>query len=69
MTTTQGKIMASAREYDTIITNGVCVTATDIAPLDIAIKDGKIALLAPSGSLAQAKTNRIIDAEGGYVTV
>jgi hypothetical protein len=55
--------------YDLVITNGVCATATDVAPLDIAIKDEKIVLLAPSGSLASVKSVRIIDAEGGYVMV
>ncbi|KAI9728039.1 MAG: hypothetical protein M1834_007853 [Cirrosporium novae-zelandiae] len=53
--------------YDLIITNGIVVTSSDIANYDIAIKYGKIALLAPSGSLAKAKTKKIIDAEGGYV--
>lgn len=56
-------------EYDLVITNGICVTASDVAPYDVAIKDEKIVLLAPSGSLAGATTKRIIDAEGGYVTV
>lgn len=55
--------------FDLVITNGVCVTATDIASYDIAIKDEKIVLLAPSGSLAKSKATRIIDAEGGYITV
>ena len=51
--------------YDVVITNGVCVTAADIASYDIAIKDEKVVLLAPTGSLAQAKSGKIIDAEGG----
>ncbi len=55
--------------YDLIITNGVCATASDVAPLDVAIKGERIVLLAPSGSLASAKAARIIDAEGGYVMV
>ncbi|KAI1129445.1 hypothetical protein F5Y10DRAFT_151586 [Nemania abortiva] len=54
-------------EYDLVITNGVCVTAADIAPLDIAIRDEKIVLLAPSGSMSKARAKQIIDAEGGYV--
>ncbi|KAI1374457.1 hypothetical protein F4677DRAFT_455456 [Hypoxylon crocopeplum] len=53
--------------YDLIITNGVCVTATDIAAFDVAVKGEKIVLLAPSGSLSNATAKRIIDAEGGYV--
>ncbi|KAI1500467.1 hypothetical protein F5X99DRAFT_235987 [Biscogniauxia marginata] len=54
-------------DFDLVITNGVCVTATDIAPFDIAIRDEKIVLLAPSGSLEKTQSKRIIDAEGGYV--
>ncbi|KAI0144543.1 hypothetical protein GGR57DRAFT_507413 [Xylariaceae sp. FL1272] len=54
-------------EYDLVITNGVCVTATDVAPYDIAVRDEKIVLLAPSGLLSTAKTKKLIDAEGGCV--
>ena len=61
--------MASDIEYDLIITNGVCVTASDVAAWDIAIKDEKIVLQASTGTLAHAKAKRIIDAEGGYVMV
>ncbi|KAK7757375.1 hypothetical protein SLS62_000387 [Diatrype stigma] len=53
--------------YDLVIINGLCVTAADVAPYDIAVKDEKIVLLAPSGSLAKANTKRLIDAEEGYV--
>jgi dihydropyrimidinase len=56
-------------DYDLVITNGVCVTATDVAAYDVAIKGEKIALLAPSGSLKDADTKKLIDAEGGYVMV
>ncbi|KAL4817417.1 hypothetical protein BDW67DRAFT_190344 [Aspergillus spinulosporus] len=52
--------------YDLVITNGICVTASDVAPLDVAIKGEKIALLAPSGFLAKQGT-RVIDAEGGFI--
>jgi dihydropyrimidinase len=58
-----------AEEYDLVITNGVCVTATDVAPYDIAVKNEKILLLSSSGSLKGAKTKKLIDAEGGYVMV
>lgn len=61
--------MAPVDEYDLVITGGLCVTASDIAPLDIAIKDEKMVLLAPCGSLSQAKAVKVIDAEGGYVMV
>ena len=54
--------------YDLVITNGICVTASDVAPLDIAIHGEKIALLAPSGSLEKQGT-RVIDAEGGFIMV
>ena len=52
--------------YDLVVTNGLCVTASDVASLDIAVNDGKIALLSPSGSL-KGKGKREIDAEGSYV--
>ena len=60
--------MLTTPEYDLVITNGVCVTASDVGAWDLAIKDGKIVLQAPSGSLSQAKAKRTIDAHGGYVT-
>lgn len=55
--------------YDLVVTNGTCVTAADFAPFDIAIRNGKIALLAPSGSLKHASAVKVIDAEGGFITV
>lgn len=61
--------MESSEGYDLIITGGTCVTASDIAPWDIAVKNEKIVLLAPSGSLKEAGAAKIIDAEGGYVMV
>ncbi|OAA65681.1 dihydropyrimidinase [Niveomyces insectorum RCEF 264] len=54
-------------EYDLVITNGVCVTASDVAAMDVGIRGEKIVVLAPAGSLAQATAKRRIDAEGGYV--
>jgi dihydropyrimidinase len=53
--------------FDLIVINGLVVTASDTASYDIAIKDGKIAMLAPPGVLSATKTTRVIDAEGGYV--
>lgn len=61
--------MSVPQEFDLVVTNGVCVTAADVAPLDIGISGGKIVLLAPSGSLGKAKASKLIDAEGGYVMV
>lgn len=55
--------------YDLLVINGLVVTASDVGPYDIAIKDEKIALLAPRGSLAEIAAKRVIDAEGGYVMV
>jgi dihydropyrimidinase len=56
-------------EFDLIITNGVLATASDLAPLDIFIKSGKIALLAPPNTFAStAKATRAIDARGAYIT-
>ncbi|KAH8701583.1 aminohydrolase [Talaromyces proteolyticus] len=54
-------------QYDCIILNGTVVTAADVGCYDIAIKDGKIMLLAPTGYLASAPATRVIDAEGAYV--
>lgn len=55
--------------YDLLVINGLVVTAADTGHYDIAIKDEKIALLAPTGSLAEIDAKRTIDAEGGYVMV
>ncbi|ETN42713.1 dihydropyrimidinase [Cyphellophora europaea CBS 101466] len=55
-------------DFDLIITNGLLATASDIAPLDVAIKAGKISLLAPHGVLDTSKAAKVIDAEGAYVT-
>jgi dihydropyrimidinase len=37
--------------------------------LDIAVKDGKIAKLVPSGALDGVKAKKTIDAQGGMVMV
>lgn len=55
--------------YDLLVINGLVVTASDVGHYDIAIKDEKIALLAPKGSLAEILAKKVIDAEGGYVMV
>ncbi len=55
--------------YDLLIVNGLVVTASDIGHYDIAIKEEKIALLAPTGSLTELNAKHVIDAEGGYVMV
>lgn len=55
--------------FDLLVINGLVVTASDTANYDIAIKDGKIALLAPPGVLDVKRAKKVIDAEGGYVMV
>lgn len=50
---------------DTVITGGRVVTKAGIVQLAIAIKDGKIAALAPEGTLASSR--HIIDAAGKFV--
>lgn len=58
-----------ATEYDLIIINGVVVTDTEIGDYDIAVKDEKIAKVVARGGLKDAKAEKTIDAEGGYVMV
>ncbi|GFZ47066.1 5,6-dihydropyrimidine amidohydrolase [Saitozyma sp. JCM 24511] len=53
------------KQFDLVIKNGVVVTSGDVGPLDIAIKDGKIAHLA--ASIPEDAAERVIDAEGAYV--
>lgn len=55
--------------YDCLVLDGTVVTAADIGRYDIAIKDGKIALLAPALALKNAPAKRVINAEGAYVMV
>lgn len=55
--------------FDLLVLNGPVVTASDTANYDIAVKNGKIVLLAPPGVLSKEKASRVIDAEGGYVMV
>ena len=55
--------------FDCVVLNGTVVTAADIGQYDIGIRGGKIAMLAPRSSLANALADRIIDAEGAFVTV
>lgn len=62
-------IIHMAHDYDLVVTNGIVVTASDTAAYDIAVKDGRISLLAPTGALRPESAQRVIDAEGAYVTV
>jgi dihydropyrimidinase len=55
--------------FDLLVVNGLVVTASDTANYDIAVKNGKIVLLAPPGLLMRDKASRVIDARGGYVMV
>lgn len=59
----------SMGSFDCVVLNGRVVTAADIGQRDIGIKDGKIAMLALRSSLAKAKADRVIDAEGAFVAV
>lgn len=56
-------------DYDLLVLNGLVVTDQETAELDIAVKDGKIAKLAPRGSLNGASAKKTIDAQGGMVMV
>ncbi len=51
--------------FDTIIVNGRIVTATDTSLADVAIVDGKIALIGKD--LPRQNATRVIDAGGKYV--
>ncbi|CAH01903.1 hydantoinase/dihydropyrimidinase family protein [Kluyveromyces lactis] len=52
--------------YDLLIKNGTVVTASDIYPADIAIRNGKVILVGQD--LDTALAEEVIDAEGAYVT-
>ncbi|KAF2710738.1 D-hydantoinase [Pleomassaria siparia CBS 279.74] len=56
-----------ATTYDIIILNGIVVTDTEVAELDVAIKDEKIVKILKRGALGDVKATKTIDAEGGYV--
>ncbi|GAA5924346.1 uncharacterized protein JCM15063_005608 [Sporobolomyces koalae] len=58
--------MTSAFEFDLVLKNGTVVTAADEIRCDIAVKDGKIALLMPS--IPVPKDCRVIDVNGGFIT-
>jgi dihydropyrimidinase len=55
--------------FDLIIKNGLVATAADVGKYDIGVKDGKIAILAPSLDPVQSPGAKVIDAQGGFVTV
>src|SRR5258707_9904952 len=50
---------------DTLIVNGIVVTAVDTYAADVAISDGKI--VAVGQNLARENAGRVIDAKGRYV--
>jgi dihydropyrimidinase len=56
-------------EYDLLIINGIVVTDTDVSENAVAIRDGRIAELIPTGEARRVKAERTIDARGAYVTV
>src|SRR6516165_73877 len=51
--------------WDSIITEGTVVTATDTYPADVAIRDGKIVAL--GNDLPRENAKRVLDAAGMYV--
>ena len=55
--------------FDLIIKNGLVATAVDLGKYDIGVKDGKIAILAPSIDTKESPKAKVIDAEGAFVTV
>jgi len=55
--------------FDLIVKNGVVATAADLGKYDIGVKDGKIAVLAPLIRTEDSPNAKVIDAEGGFVTV
>ena len=48
---------------------GLVITASDTTHYDIAMKDRKLALLAPQGCLCEQNATKVIDAEGGNVMI
>lgn len=64
-----GHLQLTMDSFDLLVINGLVVTASDIANYDIAVKDGKIVLLAPPGVLSKDRAGQVIDAEGGFVMV
>jgi formylmethanofuran dehydrogenase subunit A len=56
-------------EFDLLIVNGIVVTDTEIAENAIAVKDGKIVRLISSSEQPYPSADKVIDAQGGYVTV
>jgi len=55
--------------FDLIVKNGLVATAADVGKYDIGVKDGKIAVLAPSINPKDSPNAKVIDAEGAFVTV
>jgi dihydropyrimidinase len=56
-------------EFDLLVLNGLVVTHDKTGELDIAVKDGKIAKVVPSGALGRVKAKKTIDAQRGMVMV
>ena len=51
--------------FDTVITNGTVVTASDTCQADVAIENGRVVAL--GASLPRENAKRLIDAAGKYV--
>ncbi|KAL2825501.1 hypothetical protein BDW59DRAFT_172357 [Aspergillus cavernicola] len=63
-----GSLCDAEYKFDCVILHGNVATAADVGHYDIAIKDGKVVLLAPANMLKNCAARRVIDAEGAYVT-
>src|SRR5437588_7545730 len=57
--------LEASMAFDTLIVNGIVVTATDTYPADVAISGGKI--MAIGQGLPRDNTTRIIDAKNRYI--
>ncbi|KAJ4035328.1 hypothetical protein NW761_012510 [Fusarium oxysporum] len=62
--------MSHHQKYDSVITNGILVTANEVLPagLDIGIRDGKIVAIAIDLVAESSAGTEVIDAEGAYIT-
>lgn len=59
--------MSLALDFDSVIKNGIVVTASDEVECDVAVKDGKVVLL--MANIPVPNGCKVIDVDGGYVTV
>lgn len=53
--------------FDLIIKNGRVVDSGGVTPIDVAVKDGRVAALLPPSSHPQGEAEQVIDAAGKLV--